>query len=185
MNNIIDNLLQNICLEESTIKKNSIFWVIIIIFMAILFLSGSYKNGVFFVFIFVSMILVLIRYILNKKKERIEELEYSKNLLLNDALLKVEIENGITNTRRKYMLTENFYIDYARKNIVKFDEIDNIKLKFSFSLVPIIDCCGLNQFISIRTKDNKKINILNWSFSHWYPEDGEIYDIFVNKIKKG
>ena len=82
------------------------------------------------------------------------------------------------------MLTENFYIDYARKNIVKFDEIDNIKLKFSFSLVPIIDCCGLNQFISIRTKDNKKINILNWSFSHWYPEDGEIYDIFVNKIKK-
>jgi len=114
-----------------------------------------------------------------------------ESLTVGENKLKVTIEGFQEDeiidlkTRRKYMLTENFYIDYARKNIVKFDEIDNIKLKFSFSLVSIIDCYGLNQFISITTKDNKKINILNWSFSHWYPEDGEIYDIFVNKIKKG
>ncbi len=52
------------------------------------------------------------------------------------------------------------------------------------SAAPIIDNYGLSQFINITTKDGKKINILNWSFSNRYPEDSEIYDIFVEKTKK-
>lgn len=171
-------------MEEITIKKNSIYLLTLIIIMSILFLISSYKNGLTFILIFVIALFLLIKSILKKQKERIEELKYSKNLLINDKLLREEVKNCTTNTKRGYLLTENFYIDCNRKNVIKFEEIDNIKLKFSFSFIPIIGNYGLSQYILVTTKDNKKIHILNWSLSHWYPENGEIYDIFDKKTNK-
>ncbi len=182
---IVDTLLESICLEEYNIKKNSLYLVFADIIISIFFLNNSYKNGFVFILVYLFFVFISIKAILNKKKERLKELNYSKNtLLLNESLINEEFKNGKFNSERNYLLMDHFYIDYNRKNVVKFDEIDNVDLRLSISYVPYIENIGLNSFVLLTTKDNHKINILNWSFARWYPEDSEVYDIFVEKTKK-
>lgn len=183
-NNVCDSLLGEICIEEYNVKKNSLYLVIFYIVSSIFFLGGSYKNGIAFVLTYLIILYLFIKSILKKKRERIEELNYSKKIiLLNESVLNEEFEKGKFNSERNYLLMEHFYIDYNRKNVVKFDEIDNIDVKLSISYVPFIDNYGLNSYVLITTKDNHKIKILNWSWARWYPEDSEVYDIFVNITK--
>ncbi len=178
-----EKLLELINLEEKEVKKNSFYIFIITTFLSILFWFNIYHIGIFINLLYIGMIVVLETQILKDRKERVCELKYSKNILKNNTQLKEELASGKLNSKRGYLLTENFFLDFNRKNVIKFDEIKKVKLKFSFSFIPFSKLYGLSQYVSIITYNNIEIKVLNWSFNHLYPEDSEIYDIFLEKTK--
>lgn len=104
--------------------------------------------------------------------------------MLEDEILRKELNTGKMNSQRKFLVTENFYIDFSRFVIVKFEDIESMKLKLSLAFVPISEKYGLRSFIEIMTKNSQKLKILNWSFNNHFPEDREIYDIFTKKTGK-
>lgn len=133
------------------------------------------------------MLFFAIRYILKYKKTRLQELRYSRQLFIdNNAEIKEEIKTGEFNSQKEYVLMKSYFIDLSRKNIVKFDDIESIKLKFfAITIIPwFFEKYKSGQFILVSTKDNYKINILNWSFNRAFSEDGSVYEIFVEKTKK-
>lgn len=180
-----ENFLEVINLEEKEVQKNSIYMTIITIFPAILFWTHIYHSGIFVNLLYIGMVIILEGQILKNKKERLTELKYSRDVLKDNDQLKNELPSGKLNSERGYLVTENFYVDFNRNNVIKFKDIKRIKLKFSFSFIPFSKLYGLSQYVYIITDRNVAIKVLNWSFSHHYPEDSEIYDIFVKKFNDG
>lgn len=139
-NNIIDTLIQDICYEEIKIKKYSLYVILLYIICSIFFLSSAYKSGIAFIIFFLIILSIAIRHIWKYKKRRIKELEYSKTVLLKDEnKIKEEISKGELNTQKEYLVTESYYIDLSRKNIIRFDDIESPKLKFYFSLFLFVE----------------------------------------------
>lgn len=183
---IFENFLNDICYEELKIKKWNLYLIIFYLIISIIFISRAYKNGIAFILTFIIVVYFMIKHIIKSKKARLQELYYSKQLFIdNNAEIKEELKNGEFNPQKEYVLTKNYFIDLSRKNIVKFADIESIKLKFFVTIMPFfIEKNQWGQFVLVNTKDNHKINILNWSFDRPFSEDSSVYDIFVEKTKK-
>lgn len=184
---IFEKILGDICYEELKVKKICFYTIILNLILSIAFISHTYKNGIGFIITLIIVQFFIVKYIIKYKKTRLQELDYSKQLFINEnAEIKEEIKTGEFNSQKEYILMKSYFIDLSRKNIVKFADIKSIKLKF-FAITTIPSFFEKNksgQFILVNTKDNHKINILNWSFNRPFAEDSSVYDIFVEKTKK-
>lgn len=183
-NDFYDELISNISIEQIKIKRNFNYYILYLIIAITFFFVEYYKTISLFIIFILLISYFLIKKLFNIKKERMIELDISKKYLLEDEELRNELNNGKLNSLRKFLLTEKFYVDLSRYVIIKFEDIQSMKLKLSLGFLPFTEKYGLRSFIVIKTKDNQKLKILNWSLNNRFPEDGEIYDIFATKTGK-
>lgn len=124
---------------------------------------------------------IIILFTLKSFRKFIKSAEYSFNYLKeNMELMLGELEEPAQDLNSYFILTENYYIDLATFNIVKFDEIVSRKYKFGVSYIPTIR--GLNRYCILKDNKGREFTIILYSFSRFYAEDSRVYDIIEERL---
>lgn len=152
------------------------------IFAYIIFVSNSYKNGIRFLIVTTTIVVIFLIFYIKRYIFFIKKFKYIDNLLEKDIKeLSEELEYAEYNKEKEFILLKNYYIDTQNISIIKFNDVIQLYKKTKLESFP--PCYGLNQYVCLIMSDSTKINVINWSFSRFGPEDDLVYDIFKERCK--
>lgn len=109
----------------------------------------------------------------------LKKIKYSEKLLIkNKDLLSSEINNGIQDKDNNTFYTENFYIDFAINNAIKYEEI---VLLYKSKITRFLSYKGgARRYIVAITKSGEKLEVLNYQMPKI---NKEVFDFLTSKCK--
>ena len=170
------------CYFKFTLRKIIIIMMPYIV-MCIILLLGLFSKIIHNTILMLDIIIIgfLIIIIWSTFYKFIKQAKYSFNYLKNnEKILENELRNFILDKESWFILTENYYIDLATLNIIKFDEIIYKKYRFGYSLIPNIT--GLNRYCILKDKIGTVYTLVLYSSSRKSDEGSKVYDIIEERL---